>query len=102
MHQADGRGHEPSRLAQMARHRLLAARHRKPLSQVGNGQIGPQVDVQHGLALRRDGVAQRRRQRVDRPALDARRGDDGLAAHPLAGERERDALERMALKSLAK
>ena len=65
-------------------------------------EIGPQGDVQRRLPRTRDRLAQLGRQRIDRAALDARPRDDGFAAHGVRAERQRDALERLALEAVAK
>ena len=80
------------RLAQEVRERLLAARRRQPRDQIARVEIGPQRDVQCRLPRCAIASRNRRRQRIDRAALDAGARDDGLAAHGVRSERQRDAL----------
>ena len=57
--------------------------------------------MQRRLAMLIDRLAQRRRQRVDHPALQAVAGDHGLAALPPLAKANVDALERLPGKTLA-
>ena len=84
--QADGRRRQMHGLAQERRQRLLVARRFETALQFGLRKVRPQRDVQRRFAVRRDRVAERRRQRIDAAALEALPRDDGLAAHRLPAE----------------
>ena len=73
--QADGGRRQIDRLAQERRQRLLVARRFETLLQFRHRQIRTQRDVQHRFARRRDGFAQRRRQRIDAAAFEPLPGD---------------------------
>jgi hypothetical protein len=91
---------QTQRLAQERRERLLAARCRKTPFQVGHSDVGAQVDVQQRLAIA--GVADGRAERIDAAAFEPALRDDRFGANRMATERQRDPLERMAVKARAK
>jgi hypothetical protein len=69
------------------RKRLLAARRGEPLRQRHFIEIGTQRDVQRHGAIAQDRLAQWRRQRINRAALDTGRSDNGLAANDFVAKR---------------
>ena len=67
---------------------------------VGAG-VGPEVDPETGRPVLRNGLAERRRQGVDRTALQPVAGDHRLAPHPDPAEGDRHAFQRLALEAVA-
>ena len=97
--QPDRNGWQTRGLAQEGRERLLAALAGEAASEIGLGQIGAQIDAEHGNASRVDRVAQHGRERVDAAALDPRPRHDGLALDSHISECERDPFQRRAGKA---
>ncbi len=81
--------------------RVLAARLREPADELVLGLVRPQIDVQLGIAVERDDVAQMRRKRIDRAAFDAVARDDGLAALDAIAGLEQRVLQRLTGEALA-
>jgi hypothetical protein len=99
MEQSDRHRGQRQGLAQKVRERLLAARRPEaPLQRRGH-DVGTQIDANHRFAMRRNGRAQRRRQRVDAAALEPAAGDDRLAPDRAAIKGQLDALERLAFEA---
>src|ERR1700744_4667858 len=99
---AAGEGERRRRFPQPVRKRLFCEGNRQPRCEIAPLEIGPQCDLQGRLLLAEHCLAQWSRQRVDRTAFDAVPRDHRLAAHIVRAERQRDAFQRLPLKTAAK
>ncbi len=102
LRKSDRRRRQREDLAQIIRKRVLAARVLQSPGCVVPGHVRQKVDRQHRLARFFDGIAQTRRQRIDRAAFQTVARNDDFAPYRLAAERQGDALQRHPLETAAK
>ncbi len=100
--ETDAERREPRCLSQEIGDRLLSARSGKPGGKCVLGAVGAKVHEEIDRSVRLDCLAQGVRQRIDRPALDAGRGDHQIAARGVIVEGEFHGLQGLSGKTVGK